>query len=106
MMNIVLTHILLYSCILNIVLTCILLYSYIYIVNSFSYIQLFLLIFLLIGSAKCVIRTVIIIINDYSKYNNTNRDRGATLRLRGGGGGTISDSILGGHKTLFLTKSL
>ena len=25
---------------------------------------------------------------------------------RGGGGGTISDSILGRHKTLFLTKSL
>ena len=91
MMNIILTHILLYSCILNIVLTCILLYSYIYIVNSCSCIQLFLLIFLLIGSAKCVIRTVIIIIiiiiiNDYSEYNNTNRDRGATLRLRGGGG--------------------
>ena len=36
------------------------------------------------------------------------RDRGATLRLGegGGGGGTISDSILGGHKALFLTKSL
>ena len=27
------------------------------------------------------------------------RDRGATLRLGGGGGGTISDSILGGGVT-------
>ena len=37
------------------------------------------------------------------------RDRGAFLRLggMGGGGGTISDSILGGgHKALFLTNSL
>ena len=34
------------------------------------------------------------------------RDRGATLRMEGGGGGTISDSILGEHKTLFLTSSL
>ena len=33
------------------------------------------------------------------------RYRGATLRL-GRGGGTISASILGGHKTLFLTNSL
>ena len=33
------------------------------------------------------------------------RDRGATPRLSGAGGGTVSDSILGGHKTLFLTKS-
>ena len=33
------------------------------------------------------------------------RDRGATLIL-GGGGGTVSDSILGGgHKTLFVTNS-
>ena len=36
----------------------------------------------------------------------TTRDGGATLRLGGGGGGTISDSILGRHKTLVLTNSL
>ena len=30
------------------------------------------------------------------------RDHGATLRL--GGGGTVSDSILRAHKTLFLSK--
>ena len=35
----------------------------------------------------------------------TERDRGATLRL-GRGGGTISASILEGHKTLFLTNFL
>ena len=35
------------------------------------------------------------------------RDRGATLRFGGGGGGTVSDSILGGgHETPFLTISL
>ena len=49
----------------------------------------------------------------WRKYISTKissgRDRGATKRFGGGGGGgkgTISDSILGEHKTLFLTKSL
>ena len=39
--------------------------------------------------------------------SHNRRDRGATLILEGGGG-TVSDSILGGrgHKTLFLTNSL
>ena len=30
----------------------------------------------------------------------------SNFEIGGGGGSTISDSILGGHKTLFLTKSL
>ena len=39
-------------------------------------------------------------------FTSVTRDRGATLTF-GGGGGTISDSILGGgHKSLFLTNSL
>ena len=30
----------------------------------------------------------------------------SNFEIGGGGGGTISDSILGGHKTLFLSNSL
>ena len=30
----------------------------------------------------------------------------SNFEIGGGGGGTISDSILGGYKTLFLTNSL
>ena len=47
--------------------------------------------------------------SEFSTAGGNARDHGATLRLGGGGWGTISDSNIGegvGHKTIFLTNSI
>ena len=43
--------------------------------------------------------------NRHQQYNIFQGPR-SNFKIRRGGGGTISNSIMGGHKTLFLTKSL
>ena len=40
----------------------------------------------------------------FERLLSATRDRGATLRLGGGGGGTVCDLVLGVHKTHFLTN--